>query len=303
MKLNILAGIVLGSASLYAAVLTPPVINPANGHFYSLLSSNTWSGAQAEAVALGGNLTTIDNAAENDWVFDTFSAGQRNLWIGLNDGDFNGIYSWIDGTVFSYSNWDAGPSQQPDLGNDHWVFIALGDLGQGLTARKWHDVVDNPDSQFPWIGPVYGVVEQVASPFCSPHPAAATATVVGGFVIGAKITDVGCGYTNAPLVLIQGGAGSGATATAVLSNGVVSTIVITSAGCCYSTNPPPTIAIASPPFTPTVAIAVSRIKVMQHVVLGWNYVLESSADLSTWIPTGPQFTAQSENITTEFFVD
>jgi hypothetical protein len=302
MKLALLFITLLGGLSLYGAPLSGPVINPANGHFYTLLTSNTWTGAQAEAVALGGNLVTINNASENDWVFDTFSAGQRNLWIGLNDGNFDGVYTWIDGSPVTYLNWDLEISQ-PDGGQEHWVLMVKDDLGQSLNARKWHDVIDDPALEFDWIGPVFGVVEQVNAPPCSPHGAKATATIVNGSVVDAVMTDSGCGYTNAPLVLIQGGGGSGATATAILINGVVSGINITGGGCCYSTNPPPKIAIASPPFVPTVAIAVSRVNVKQHVVLGRNYVLESSTNLIIWAPTGPPFTADSEEITTEFVVD
>ena len=98
---------------------------------------------------------------------------------------------------------------------------------------------------------------------------------------------------------IQGGGGSGATATAVVSNGVVVAINITSTGCCYTNAPK--IVIASPPFIPTVTISVSRVNVAQHVVLGRNYVLESSTNLFTWTATGPPFTAQSEDINEEFF--
>ena len=116
------------------------------------------------------------------------------------------------------------------------------------------------------------------------------------------MTDLGCGYTNPPLVLIQDGGGSNATATAVITNGVVIGINITDAGCCYTTNPAPKISIASPPFVPTVSIGVSRVNVTQHVVLGRHYVLESSVNLVDWIATGPQFTAQSEEITNEFVV-
>jgi hypothetical protein len=124
---------------------------------------------------------------------------------------------------------------------------------------------------------------------------------VNGFVVGATVVDSGCGYTNAPAVLIQGGGGSGATATAIVSNGVVVAINIVSAGSGYTNAP--TIRIASPPFVPTVSIAVSRVNVTQHVVLGRNYVLESSANLVDWTATGPQFTADSESIVTEFVVD
>ena len=141
-----------------------------------------------------------------------------------------------------------------------------------------------------------------SSNICTPHKATATPVLVNGFVVGATITDSGCGYTNAPLVLIQGGGGAGATATATINNGTVTTVNIVSAGSGYSTNPAPKIVIASPPFEPSVGIAVSRVNVTQHVTLGRNYVLESSADLATWSATGQAFTAVSENYTNEFVV-
>ena len=119
--------------------------------------------------------------------------------------------------------------------------------------------------------------------------------------MGATITGPGCGYSNAPAVLIQGGGGNGATAIAVVSNGVVVRIIITDAGFGYTSAPQPV--IGSPSFVPTVSIAVSKVKVTQNVVLGRTYVLESSADLVTWTATGPQFTAQSEIIVCEFDVD
>jgi hypothetical protein len=119
--------------------------------------------------------------------------------------------------------------------------------------------------------------------------------------VDATITDPGCGYTTAPTVLVQGGGGSGATAYAVVSNGELVDIVVTSAGSGYASIPK--IVIGSPPFVPTVSIAVSKVKVTQNVVLGRTYVLEASADLLTWTATGPQFTAEAESIVSEFEVD
>jgi hypothetical protein len=139
------------------------------------------------------------------------------------------------------------------------------------------------------------------SGFCSPHAAQATAIVTNGFVVGATITDYGCGYTNAPLVLIAGGGGSNATATATIQNGFVTSINIITPGGGYTNLPD--ILIGSPPFVPTLTINVSRVNVTQHVVLGFNYVLESSPDMINWTATGPPFTAQSEEITTEFVVN
>jgi hypothetical protein len=40
-----------------------------------------------------------------------------------------------------------------------------------------------------------------------------------------------------------------------------------------------------------------------YVLLGKNYVLESSDHLKRWIQGGPQFTAQAETITQESAVD
>ena len=125
--------------------------------------------------------------------------------------------------------------------------------------------------------------------------------MINGFVIGATISDPGCGYTNAPTVLIQGGGGSGATATATVSGGQITAINITSAGFGYTSVPK--VVIGSPPFVPTFSIAVSKVKVTQNVVLGRTYVLEASTDFITWTPTGPPFTAESETIVNEFDVD
>ena len=115
------------------------------------------------------------------------------------------------------------------------------------------------------------------------------------------MVDWGCGYTNTPSVRISGGGGSGATAIANMTNGIVTDIVITSSGNGYTNAP--RILIESPPFVPTVSIAVSAVNVTQRVRVNHNYVLEASSDLVTWTATGPAFTADSETIVTEFPVD
>jgi len=61
--------------------------------------------------------------------------------------------------------------------------------------------------------------------------------------------------------------------------------------------------IKAQPVTPSVSIAVSRVMVTQNVEVGRNYVLESSVDMVAWVETGPQFTAESEHIETEFSLD
>ena len=136
---------------------------------------------------------------------------------------------------------------------------------------------------------------------CTPRRARAAAIVENGSVVGATVRDFGCGYTNAPLVLIRGGGGAGAEGYAMIDNGRVTGIVITNAGSGYTSTP--RIEIASPPFVPTVGIRVNRVEVVQTVVLGRKYVLESSQDAASWSPALPPFTATSESITNEFDTD
>ncbi len=300
MKPNtLLITLLLAYAPLFARadILAGPITNNANGHVYYLLSQNTWTESEAKAHTLGGHLVTINDAAENQWVFDTFSAYggiNRSLWIGLRDVNQAGDWRWVSGEPVTYLNWAFGGPNY--IGEELYVYMYP--AGFPMPAVQWNNYYNNTNAE----GPLNGVIE--VDPLqidCSPRRASATATVVNGFVVGATVTDPGCGYTNAPVVLIQGGGGTGATATAVVENGVVTGIIINTAGSGYTSAP--NVRIASPPFLPTVSIAVSKVKVTQNVVLGRNYVLESSSDLATWTPTGPPFTAESESIVSEFDVD
>jgi hypothetical protein len=123
---------------------------------------------------------------------------------------------------------------------------------------------------------------------CLPHRATARATVTNGFVVGATITDFGCGYTGAPIVLIQGGGGTDATATAVTSNGFVVNIVITDAGIGYTNAP--SIYIYSP-----LGLQIGLIKAVKpsfsDLFVGTNYQLQVSSDLNNWTNQGTVFMA------------
>src|SRR6266540_3283763 len=96
---------------LRAEVLTGPITNAANGHWYFLLAPENWPSAEAEAVDLGGHLATIDDANENAWVtnaFSNFGGVARGLWIGLNDSDQENVWVWVSGEPASYRNWAPG---------------------------------------------------------------------------------------------------------------------------------------------------------------------------------------------------
>lgn len=110
----------------HAAIIAGPVTNPANGHHYYLLGENGWIDAQAEAVSLDGHLATINDAAEHQWVYTTFSTFggvDRNLWIGLYDPDATNNasqraqrrteFQWISGESSSYRKWSPVEPNNP----------------------------------------------------------------------------------------------------------------------------------------------------------------------------------------------
>ena len=90
-------------AAAMAGIAAGPVVNPANGHTYYKLTPNSWTGAEAEAVTMGGHLVTINDDAENTWVWTTFAPGP--IWIGLNDAVQENSFRWASGEVPGYFNW------------------------------------------------------------------------------------------------------------------------------------------------------------------------------------------------------
>ena len=166
-------------------VLAGPILNPANGHYYYLVGSNTWTGSEAWAEAMGGHLATIRNAAENQWVYDTFSGlVQRGLWIGFYDPskDDNGLphasnFVWVSGEPVTYTDWGPAsgcPYPEPNDGahsGTHEYYTGI--LWPATTrAGYWNDV---PNDGYDGAYATNGVVEVIPSssnPYNLPKPPA-----------------------------------------------------------------------------------------------------------------------------------
>lgn len=176
-----------------------------------------------------------------------------------------------------------------------------GGTGAKATAFQVNGVVTSITITNPGSGYTSAPTITIAPPPFPPKKATATSQIVNGFVVGTKITDAGFGYETAPTVLLVGGGGTGATATATVQNGVVTAITITNPGTGYTSAP--LIRIASPPFTPKLAIEVSKVNVRLSVVLGRKYQIESSSDLTNWKPASAVFVAQDEELVQEFDVN
>lgn len=124
----------------HAAIISGPVVNPSNGNSYYLLDSATWGESQVEAEALGGNLVTINNAAENAWVYQSFgspSGTERHLWIGLNDRDDEGVFEWVSGQPVTYVNWDQ--NEPNSFGEEDVVHIWADADVYRINFGSWND--------------------------------------------------------------------------------------------------------------------------------------------------------------------
>jgi hypothetical protein len=163
--------------SVHAGVVNGPVMNPVNGHLYCLLSPNTWSNAEAEAVSLGGHLATVRNADEEQWIYSTFSKCGGSMWIGLTDRDKVFSFRWTSGEPVTYTNWEV---DQPDNGTGAVEFYVHIWPPGSRSPGKWNDYL-NVDNVFGF--PLYGVAELPAGATLrlSLHPSS-TATGTGEVV-------------------------------------------------------------------------------------------------------------------------
>lgn len=173
---------------------------------------------------------------------------QQPLSLGSCPGSSAVLGVTITGTPpFDYQ-WRKGGTNLVDSGNvigSTTTNLTLLNVSQSDAAN--YDVV---------ITNIVGsVTSSVAILVVNSAPAKATPVIFNGFIVGAILTDGGCGYTNSPIIVFSGPGGSGAIGYGQINNGSVTNIVITSAGAGYPSN---TVAQVAPPFLPTVSISLTN---------------------------------------------
>ncbi|MCU0963102.1 MAG: S8 family serine peptidase, partial [Pirellulaceae bacterium] len=128
-----------------------------NGHYYVLTSGpKGWLDAQAEAVALGGNLVTVNDQLEQNYLKRVFFSGPNEFftyWTGLNDINQEGVFEWVSGEPVTYTNWNV-PYEPNDFGP-----------GEDGTQINWNPFLNNGawnDLYLSWN--LYGIIELTSLP-------------------------------------------------------------------------------------------------------------------------------------------
>lgn len=102
------------------------VINPENGHAYKKISCKDWHDAQQIAIEQDAHLVSINNAAEQAWIYSIFGQKETPFWIGLNDVEKEGRWQWDSGEPVTYNHWTdlktVGAIPHTDAEKDYVVF-------------------------------------------------------------------------------------------------------------------------------------------------------------------------------------
>ena len=112
----------------------------------------TWSDAEAACVAGDGHLASIGTALENFTVQGLVLSSGGPAWIGATDTDLEGLFTWVDGSLFAYQNWASGEPDNDAGTGGNGDFVAM------LPTGEWLDT----DGAF--IGFVAGYVCEVPKP-------------------------------------------------------------------------------------------------------------------------------------------
>jgi len=163
--INKLICAVLCSAFFVTAAKATPIQWTAgsggNGHFYEVISAPGIDFEVAESAALGlgagWNLASITSVAEQAFIISLLPnspADRDHYWLGGTDRVTEGVWEWLDGEVFTYTNWWSGEPNNSSAEN----FLAM-DYRNGSWTWMWNDVNNN----FPQLVKGY-IVESVPEP-------------------------------------------------------------------------------------------------------------------------------------------
>ncbi|XP_052362478.1 ladderlectin-like [Oncorhynchus keta] len=99
----------------------------------------SWSDSEQNCLALGGNLASVNNLLEYQFMQALTKNTNGHLpdtWIGGFDAVKEGLWMWSDGSRFDYTNWNTGEPNNAGEGEDCLQMNAA-------SEKLWFDV--------PWV--------------------------------------------------------------------------------------------------------------------------------------------------------
>ena len=109
------------------------IYNPINGHLYEKFDTPmTWDDAKAYCESLDGYLATVTSQEEQNWIWNTLYPYRCNF--GATDAEEEGVWKWVTGEPWDYTNWDAG---EPGGGINENIIEWFSANG------RWHDAPEN----------------------------------------------------------------------------------------------------------------------------------------------------------------
>ena len=94
----------------------------------------TWKDARSYCKELSGELFSIHSKGQNDEIQHYSKSFSRCNWIGLNDRDVEGNFTWSDGAAYHYKHWSRNEPNNA-FGNEDCVEIFAHRSGNG----RWND--------------------------------------------------------------------------------------------------------------------------------------------------------------------
>jgi hypothetical protein len=129
----------------------PLVYWPSNGHYYRVVSvpgGISWASANSAAIAAGGYLATVTNAAENAFVFSlvdnaTYWNGAVGPHLGGQQAAMSsepaGGWGWVTGETWSYTDWDPASPNDTYIDGSHEDKLHYYS-GTGSRGMTWNDI-------------------------------------------------------------------------------------------------------------------------------------------------------------------